>query len=142
MSETSKIESHDDFLDRVEEMKKKMDAEKKANGGDDDEEEDETEALLSKAIEMAIADGRGWSPGEKEAYMQRITDDDNLPPLFASTPQELEKSGLGEAFTSLLEDSSPSYLMVDFKKKGNDSFLFGKKNVAGNVQVCLECDEC
>lgn len=137
MSESKTTESHDEFLDRVEAMKKKMDEERLANG--DDEEEDETDALLSKAIEMAIADGRGWAPGEKEAYMARITDDEVLPPLFASTPEEMEKSGLSEAFSSLLEDSTPTYLMLDFKQKGNDSFIFGKKNVAKNIQVSILC---
>jgi len=137
MSTKAKPEDHDEFLDRVADLKKKMDEEKNTRvaNGEEDEDEDETDALLTKAIEMAIADGRGWSPGEKEAYMARICDDEILPPLFASTPEEIEKSGLSEAFSSLLEDSSATCLMLDFKQKGNDSFNFGRKNVAKNIQV-------
>lgn len=96
---------------------------------------DETDALLSKAIEVAIAQGKGWSPGEREAYLERILDDDFIPPIFASSEEEVEKSGLADAFKSLMyDDEPPAKLVLDFKKKGNDAFLNGKKNVAKNVQ--------
>jgi tetratricopeptide (TPR) repeat protein len=98
--------------------------------------EDEQDAVLSQAIELAIQQGRGWGPGEKEAYLSKILDDDFIPPLFASTPDEVAKSGLQEAFTSLIydENDSPMLLMKQFQTKGNDAYKNGVKNVAGNMQ--------
>lgn len=79
--------------------------------------------------------GKGWKDGEKEEYMARICDDDNLPALFATTQEDLEKSGVADAFASLVyEGESPTSLMIQFKKKGNDKFLNGKKSAVKNVQ--------
>jgi tetratricopeptide (TPR) repeat protein len=92
-------------------------------------------SLLGQAIELALAQGRGWGPGEKEAYLERILADDFIPPLFANTQVEVERSGLQPAFTTLIyDDESPTNLMKDFKKKGNDAFANGKRNVAKNMQ--------
>ena len=54
--------------------------------------------------------------------------------MFAQTAQEVEKSGLAEAFTSLKYDDTPTQLMLNFKKMGNESFANGKRNQVGNVQ--------
>lgn len=122
---------HDELLTKMSEAKKRWDAE----DHDNPDGPDETDALLSQAIELAIEQGKGWSPGEKEEYMKRITDDDFLPPIFATSPEDLEKSGLTEAFTSLkYEGENPMDLMLESKKKGNEAFLSGKRNVAKNVQ--------
>ena len=67
--------------------------------------------------------------------MEKILDDDYLDPLFATTQEELEKTGMAEAFSSLLNDEPPARMMLECKKKGNNAFLSGKKNVAKNVQV-------
>lgn len=121
----------DDLMVKMQNEKKKWDAE------DNDDEEDETDALLSKAIEAAIAQGKGWKEGEKEAYLERIFDDDYLDPIFATTPEDLEKTGMSEAFSSLLHDDPPLRLMGENKQKGNEAFLNGKNNVAKNVQVSV-----
>jgi len=97
--------------------------------------QDEQDYLLSQAIEMAIEQGRGWSPGEKEAYLETILDDDFIPPMFASSAEEVAKSGLQEAFTSLIYDGeSPTALMLQFRKKGNEAFANGKRNQVQNMQ--------
>lgn len=97
--------------------------------------DDEQDALLSQAISLAIEQGRGWGPGEKEAYLEKILDDDFIPPMFATSIEEVEKSGLKEAFTSLIYDGeSPTRLMLQFRKKGNEAFTNGKRNVAHNQQ--------
>ena len=97
--------------------------------------EDEQDKLLSQAIDAAIAQGKGWGPGEKEAYLEKILDDDFIPPMFASTVEEVEKSGLQDAFTSLIYDGeSPTSLMLQFRKKGNEAFANGKRNQTGNAQ--------
>ena len=102
---------------------------------DDDGTDDEQDQLLSQAIDAAMAAGRGWGPGEKEAYLDKILDDDFIPPMFATTPEEMAKSGLTDAFTSLIYDGeSPTSLMLQFRKKGNDAFANGKRNQASNVQ--------
>lgn len=102
---------------------------------DEEEDQDETDNALSNAIELAIEQGKGWKDGEKEEYMARICDDDNLPALFATTQEDLEKSGVADAFASLVyEGESPTSLMIQFKKKGNDKFLNGKKSAVKNVQ--------
>ena len=46
----------------------------------------------------------------------------------------MEKSGLAEAFTSLKYDDTPTQLMANFKKLGNQSFANGKRNVVNNMQ--------
>ncbi len=128
-------ERFDNLMTQMQEQKKKWDAE-----DHDEDEEDETDALLSKAIEAAIAQGKGWKEGEKEAYLNRIFDDDYLDPIFATTPEDLEKTGMAEAFSSLLHDDPPVRLMAECKQKGNEAFMNGKKNVAKNVQVRYKCD--
>ncbi len=118
----------DDLMTQMQNEKKKWDAE-------DNDDEDETDALLSKAIEAAIAQGKGWKEGEKEAYLGRIFDDDYLDPIFATSEEDLEKTGMAEAFSSLLHDDPPVRLMGECKQKGNEAFVNGKNNVAKNVQV-------
>lgn len=54
--------------------------------------------------------------------------------MFAQTADEVEKSGLAEAFTSLKYDDTPTQLMLSFKKMGNDAFANGKRNVSNNMQ--------
>jgi tetratricopeptide (TPR) repeat protein len=115
---------------------KKMDQERKKWIEEENELDPENpEHLLTQAIQLALEQGRGWGPGEKEAYLEKILDDDYIPPLFANTQQEVEKSGLQEAFTTLIyDDESPTSLMLQFRKKGNDAFANGKRNVAKNMQ--------
>lgn len=120
-----------ELLDQMHETKKKWDAE----ALESEDGPDETDALLSKAIEAAIAQGKGWKDGEREAYMAKYFDDDYLDPLFATTQEELEKSGMAEAFSSIKYDQPPSALMIEMKKKGNTAFMDGKKNRAKNIQV-------
>jgi len=96
---------------------------------------DDEDRLLSEALDLAIEQGRGWGAGEKEAYLEKILDDDFIPPMFATTPEELEKSGLQDAFTSLIyENETPTSLMLQFRKKGNDAFTNGKRNQVKNMQ--------
>ena len=88
---------HDELMDAMAKKKAEWDAEDAANpDGPDD-----TDKLLSEAIAMAIDQGKGWKEGEREAYLEKILDDDYIPPLFASTEDELERTGLTEAFASL-----------------------------------------
>jgi hypothetical protein len=94
--EASNVDKYNDLLSTMQKTKEKWDEE--------DGVEDEQDALLSQAIEFAIEQGRGWAPGEKDAYLEKILDDDFIPPMFCSTPEELEKTGLQEAFTSLIYD--------------------------------------
>ena len=54
--------------------------------------------------------------------------------MFANTADEVVKSGLAEAFTSLTYDDTPTQLMLMFKKKGNDAFANGKRNEVKNMQ--------
>jgi hypothetical protein len=114
-------------MDKMEKTRKKWLEE----DGDD---ADETDRLLQEAIQLAVEQGRGWAPGEKEEYMARIMDDDFIPPIFAESAEEVERSGLAEAFSTLLYDDSPVQVMLDFKKKGTDAFMNGKRNQANNVQ--------
>lgn len=100
---------------------------------EDNEDANDPDNLLNHAINLALEQGRGWSPGEKEAYLEKILDDDYIPPIFANTVEEVEKSGLQEAFTSLIyDDESPTSLMLQFRKKGNDCFANGKRNEVKN----------
>jgi hypothetical protein len=57
-----------------------------------------------------------------------------IPPYFATSTEEVEKSGLAEAFSSLKYDGTPTQLMLDFKKQGNEAFANGKRNAAKNMQ--------
>ena len=121
------------LIDKLKATKEQWDSEA-ANSEDGP---DETDALLSQAISMAIDQGKGWSsPEEREKYLEHLLDDDFIPPLFAETPEELEKSGLKEAFQSLHnEGETPGKNMLDFRKKGNESIALGRQNVANNIQV-------
>jgi len=123
-----KAQRHDELMNHMAREKAKW-----VEEGDSDE--DTTDGILNQAIEAAIAQGKGWKDGEKEAYMARICDDDNIPALFATSQEDLENSGIADAFSSLVyEGESPTSLMLSFKKKGNDSFVCGTKNKAKNVQ--------
>lgn len=121
------IAKHEALMDKMEKTRKKWIEE----DGDD---ADDTDRMLQEAIQMAVEQGRGWAAGEKEEYMARILDDDFIPPIFAETAEEVERSGLAEAFSTLKYDDSPVRVMLDFKKKGNDAFMNGKRNKAKNVQ--------
>lgn len=116
---------YQDLMDQMKAEKAKWDAE---------EEQDETDALLSKAIEMALSQGKGWKPGEKEKYLEEMMDDDYIHPMFATDQDELAKSGMAEAFSSLMYDDPPARTMMECKQKGTEAFMNGKKNVAKNVQ--------
>lgn len=119
---------HEELMTKMEETRKKWLEEEEEEGQDD------TDRLLQEAISMAVSQGRGWGPGEREEYIAKILDDDFIPPIFAETQEELEASGLAEAFSSLHYDDSPAVVALDFKKKGTDAFLNGKRNEAKNVQ--------
>jgi len=125
MGKEENVEKYNELMSKMAQTKEKWDEEE---GGVQDQ-------LLSEAIDLALQQGRGWSPGEKEAYLEKILDDDFIPPMFAETQEELEKSGLKEAFTSLIyDDETPTSLMLSFKQKGADAFANGKRNVANNLQ--------
>jgi tetratricopeptide (TPR) repeat protein len=127
---SSKVEQFDAIMNEMAKTKEDLDEEERLEGSDDPQDQ-----LLSQAIELAIQQGRGWAPGEKEAYLAKILDDDYIPPLFASTAEEVERSGLQDAFTSLLHDGeSPTTLMLQCKKKASAAYANGKMNQAGNVQ--------
>ena len=101
---------------------------------EDDEDVNDPNNLLNHAINLALEQGRGWSPGEKEAYLERILADDFIPPIFANSVEEVQQSGLQDAFTTLIyDDESPTSLMLQFRKKGNESFENGKRNVVKNM---------
>ena len=127
--EKSNAEKYNDLMNKMSQQKEKWDEEDKGIG------QDERDELLSQAIDMALEQGRGWSPGEKEAYLEKILDDDFIPPMFATTQEDMERSGLQEAFTSLIYDGeSPTSLMLQFKKKASDAFTNGRRNEVGNQQ--------
>ena len=127
MAEMSAKHQHDALMAKMEQTRKQWMEE-------DGEDQDDTDRLLNEAIGLAVEQGRGWSPGEKEEYMAKILDDDFIPPIFASTQEELENTGLAEAFSALNYDDSPAVVMLDFKKKGTDAFVNGKRNEVNNVQ--------
>jgi len=61
-------------------------------------------------------------------------DDDYIPPLFAENAEELEKSGLKDAFTTLHnEGETPGKNMLESRNKGNEAIALGRKNVAKNM---------
>lgn len=103
-----------------------------------DEDDDDPNDPLNNAIHLAIEQGRGWGPGQKEAYLEQILDDDFIPPLFANSVEEVAQSGLQEAFTSLIYDQSPTELLLQFRKKGNECFANGKRNEVQNVSYYRE----
>lgn len=115
------------------ELLEKMDATRK-KWMEEEEDPDDGDRLLQEAIDMAIRNGKGWAPGEKEAYMKKILDDDYIPPMFCSTQEELDRTGLADAFSALQFDDDPALTMKECKKKGADAFMDGKRNVAKNIQ--------
>eukprot|EP00985_Skeletonema_marinoi_P026921 scaffold21299_cov175-Skeletonema_marinoi.AAC.1 len=71
-SEDAKQRERDALVDKLKSTKEQWDAE--ANASPDGP--DETDALLSKAIEMAIEQGKGWtSSDEREKYLETLLDD-------------------------------------------------------------------
>ena len=115
------------------ELLEKMDATRK-KWMEEEEDPDDGDRLLQEAIDMAISNGKGWAPGEKEAYMKKILDDDYIPPMFCSTQEELEKTGLADAFSALQFDDDPAITMKACKQKGADAFRDGRRNLAKNIQ--------
>jgi hypothetical protein len=78
-SKTEKArDEFDELMNKMSDVKKKWDEE---SGSDA---EDETGHLLNQAIELALEQGRGWSPGEKEQYLESFKDDDFVSVLPAS----------------------------------------------------------
>ena len=128
MSKSNDDASKEELIDRMRATKEKWDAEAAASPDGPDE----TDALLSEAIAMAIDQGKGWSsPAEREKYLENLLDDDFIPPIFAETAEELEKSGLKDAFSALHNDGeTPGKNMLEFRTKGNESVALGRKNVA------------
>jgi tetratricopeptide (TPR) repeat protein len=119
-------QQHNALLDKMDAARKKW--------MDEEDDPDDGDRMLQDAIDMAVKNGKGWAPGEKEAYMKKILDDDYIPPMFCSTQEELEKTGLAEAFSSLQYDDDPAITMKDCKKKGAKAFMDGKGNMAKNIQ--------
>ena len=119
---SSEVKQHDELLDKMEATRKQW----------AEEDGDETDQLLNDAIALAVQQGKGWAPGERQAYMDKILDDDFIPPIFAETQEELEKSGLAEAFSSLQYDEPPAVLALECKQKGAEAFGNGKRNEAKN----------
>lgn len=72
-NEPSGRDKFDALMNKMNETKEKWAEEADS---DEDEEEAKTSQLLDQAIELAIEQGRGWSPGEKEQYLESILDDD------------------------------------------------------------------
>mmetsp|Transcript_20821 Transcript_20821/g.41652 ORF Transcript_20821/g.41652 Transcript_20821/m.41652 type:complete len:550 (+) Transcript_20821:78-1727(+) len=111
-----------------------------AAGVDDDE--DPTGELLDAAINDALANANGWGEGEREEYLARIGDEEFLPPIFCSTVEEVESSGLGDAFVALMGEGDgttpPEVLMAAAKKRGNAKFSQGESNTVKNMRFYRE----
>lgn len=90
-------EKFDELMNKMSDVKKKWKEEA------DSDEEDETGQLLDQAIELAIEQGRGWTPGEKEAYLERILDDEFVSYLQLPVPLTLPKG-----FSCCLSFTDPS----------------------------------
>ncbi|OEU08112.1 hypothetical protein FRACYDRAFT_229304 [Fragilariopsis cylindrus CCMP1102] len=110
-----------------------------AKGGDDDDDSNDSDdsdgdRMLQEAIDMAIQNGKGWAPEQKEEYMKMILDDDYIPPIFCSSEEELRNTGLSEAFSSLKYDDDPAITMKLTKQRASKAFLDGKQNLAQNIQ--------
>jgi hypothetical protein len=100
-----------------------------------DAQEDHLGKLLSNAIDNALTNARGWDSEEaKQEYIDGLLDDDFLPPIFCESQEELQKSGMTEAFSSLLFEEPPATYVKDFKTQGNTNFALGKKSQASNKQ--------
>jgi tetratricopeptide (TPR) repeat protein len=127
MEEVSKVDQFNDLMVKMNKAREQWIEE-------DDEDPNDPDNLLNHAINLALEQGRGWSPGEKEAYLEKILADDYIPPIFANSVEEVQESGLQEAFTTLIyDDESPTSLMLQFRKKGNDCFVNGKRNEVKNM---------
>ena len=72
-NEPSGRDKFDALMNKMNETREKWSQEADS---DEDEEEAKTSQMLDQAIEIAIEQGRGWSPGEKEQYLESILDDD------------------------------------------------------------------
>ena len=131
--DATKREDKQQLIDKMKATKEEWDAEAAASPDGPDE----TDALLSQAISMAMDQGKGWtSPAEREKYLENLLDDDFIPPLFCETSEELEKSGLKDAFATLHnEGETPGKNMLECRKKGNQSVAWGRQNKAKNIQV-------
>jgi len=92
--------------------------------------------MFAKAMEKAIAEGKGWkTEAERKKYLDKVNDDDYLPAIFCTNEEELANAPDAEAFAELLMDNeTPSTMMQGCKDKGNESMKLGKQNVAKNVQ--------
>lgn len=119
-------QQHNELLDKMDKTRKKW--------MEEEDDPDDGDRLLQEAIDMAIKNGKGWAPGEKEAYMEKILDDDYIPPMFCSTQEELDRTGLADAFSALQYDDDPALTMKACKQKGADAFMDGKRNLAKNIQ--------
>ena len=96
---------------------------------------DETDALLQSDRNGYRVRKRLGSSEEREKYLETPLNDEFIPPLFSENEEELEKSGLKDAFTTLHNEGEfPGKNMLEFKEKGNQSIALGKKNEAGNIQ--------
>ena len=98
--------------------------------------ESEMADTFAQAMDKAIAEGKGWkSEEERQAYIDRITDDDNLPAIFCETQEEFDRSPEAQAFAQLMVEGETNESMMAMKKdKGNESFKLGRQNKANNVQ--------
>lgn len=76
--ENSKKSKEEIGRDKFDTLMNKMNdvKEKWKDDSEADDPDDKTGQLLDQAIEFAIEQGRGWSPGEKEAYLEQLLDDD------------------------------------------------------------------
>ena len=92
--------------------------------------------MFAKAMDKAIDEGKGWkSEAERQAYLDRVNDDDHLPAMFCTTQEELANAPDADAFADLLlENETPSTMMAGFKEKGNNSIKLGRQNLAKNMQ--------
>lgn len=122
------------LVDKLSEMPVVQNFSKMIDAVTRDDADDPTDALLTAAIDEALASGKGWEEGEREDYLSMINDDDYLPPIFCSTQDEMDNTGLSDAFVSLLGDNDgttpPEVLMAEARKRGNGLFGHGESNVA------------
>jgi tetratricopeptide (TPR) repeat protein len=133
------VDQFNDLMVHMARTKEQLDRQQEEDCMDDGDDAKQqlrrTDRFLSEAIDFAIEQGRGWGPGEKEEYLKMIGDDDFIPPLFAGSVEEVQKSGLQDAFTSLIyENETPTTLCLRFKEKGNEAYNNGRRNQANNLQ--------
>jgi tetratricopeptide (TPR) repeat protein len=94
------------------------------------------EDRFAAAMEEALANGKGWSSdAERQAYIDKVTDDEFLPAIFCSTPEELANAPDGASFQALLYDNQTAASnMVEKKDLGNEKLRLGRQNEARNFQ--------